>query len=202
MATRKRPPSGDTPPAFVCLNCDGTVEHTKQVRLFCSELCGEEAKFVRYFRRCKRDGRINQSDVMEAIQIRFAHIMAGGYRERERYISPAVRVAVFDRDRRLCQKCGGPGTDIDHIAGDSSEMENVQLLCRSCHNEKTKEQMIEITPDDGRYPAFAKKSKLLRFRCESPLPLRLSDDEERWPKLYNGIMSDWRKVLKNGLQRQ
>jgi hypothetical protein len=121
--------------------------------------------------------------------------MSGGYSARKRYISPSLKAKVFERDRGLCRRCGRPGNDIDHIAGDSGSMENLQLLCRSCHNDKTKELMIEITPEDQDFPAFVKKRKMLLFRCSCPLPLRLCDDEEQWPKQYVGVMATWRKTL-------
>lgn len=195
MPKQKRLKRTDIPPAFVCLNCDHPITLTKQVRLFCSELCADEAKFVRYFRRCTCDGRIKQPDVLEAIQIKFAHIMAGGYSARARHVSSSVRAAVLKRDGGVCQSCGQPGTDIDHISGDSDDMQNLQLLCKSCHNKKTEQQIIEITPEDERYPAHTLKANALRSRCESDLPLRICDDEERWPKQYNGIMAEWRRTL-------
>lgn len=53
----------------------------------------------------------------------------------------ALRRQVFDRDRGQCQTCGEPGTEVDHIinlkSGGTNALENLQLLCRSCHNRKT-----------------------------------------------------------------
>src|SRR6267142_4720449 len=105
------------PVLFFCLNCDQPMTLIRQVKLFCSEACADEAKLVRYARRCFSDGRINQTDVQEAIQIRIAHALSGGYSERERRVLPSVRSAVIARDGGRCQKCGQPGTDIDHIHG-------------------------------------------------------------------------------------
>jgi hypothetical protein len=45
--------------------------------LFCSELCSQTAKTIRYWRRITRDGRISQPDVREAIRTRIAHLLAG-----------------------------------------------------------------------------------------------------------------------------
>lgn len=180
---------------FVCVNCEGQIQATKQVRLFCSELCADEAKFVRYFRRCRNDGRIHEPDVQEAIQIRFAHIMGGGYDSAARKISKSVRASVFERDKGRCRICGGVGVDIDHISGDADDLDNLQLLCKSCHNRKTQQQIVEIAPTDPRYRAHVSKAKSLRTRCESILPLRLCDDEELWPKQQAQIRSDWRKTL-------
>ena len=103
------------PVLFLCLNCDQPMTLIRQVKLFCSEACADEAKLVRYARRCISDGRINQPDVQEAIQIRIAHALSGGYSERERRVPLSVRRAVFDRDGGRCQGCGRPGTDIDTV---------------------------------------------------------------------------------------
>ena len=88
----------DHPPPFICLNSDQSFEVTGQVKLFCSELCKEEAKFVRYFRRCSHDGRINQADVQEALEIRFAHIMAGGLS------GPRTSSTSFNESQSNCQR--------------------------------------------------------------------------------------------------
>jgi 5-methylcytosine-specific restriction endonuclease McrA len=187
----------DHPPPFICLNCDQSFEVTGQVKLFCSELCKEEAKFVRYFRRCSHDGRINQADVQEALEIRFAHIMAGGYPAQERQVPALIRAKVIARDDGVCRQCGAPGTTLDHIEGDANEMANLQLLCNSCHNAKTRKRIVEITPNDKRYLTHSKKVKLLRFRCNAPRPLRLCDDSELWPSRYQGIMAEWSKARTN-----
>jgi 5-methylcytosine-specific restriction endonuclease McrA len=187
----------DHPPPFICLNCDQPFEVTGQVKLFCSELCKEEAKFVRYFRRCSHDGRINQVDVQEALEIRFAHIMVGGYPAQERQVPASMRAKVIARDKGVCRQCSEAGTTIDHIDGDANEMENLQLLCSGCHNAKTRLRISEITSNDERYPAHSKKAKLLRFRCSAPRPVRPCDDNKLWPARYKEIMAEWRKARRN-----
>lgn len=59
--------------------------------LFCSELCSQTASTIRYWRRVVRDGRIDQTDVQEAIRTRVAHLLAGGYHEAARRLSPSIR---------------------------------------------------------------------------------------------------------------
>lgn len=54
-----------------------------------------------------------------------------------------------------------------------------------------------MMPTDARYPAFSKKAKLLRFRCNAPRPLRLCDDSDLWPQRYHEIMAEWRKAMSN-----
>jgi 5-methylcytosine-specific restriction enzyme A len=58
-----------------------------------------------------------------------------------------VRVFVLRRDKYLCQHCLAQGiitvaTDVDHIiplsrGGARLDPENLQSLCRTCHNRKT-----------------------------------------------------------------
>ena len=65
------PLEGDADPGEICVNCGG--EFASPVpRLFCSVLCQDEAKLVRYVRRCSADGRSAGDEVQEAIEIRMA----------------------------------------------------------------------------------------------------------------------------------
>ena len=136
-ATEAQPPM--TLP-YVCLNCDEEVTlgtaPDKPYKLYCSEGCSQEAELVRYARRRTKDGRIHEPDVAEAIRIRLAHVMAGGYPKQARRIPPKIRAAVTARDNGQCRACGGSGTEIDHINGSSQALENLQLLCDPCHNKK------------------------------------------------------------------
>lgn len=185
------------PVNFPCLNCDQPVTLTNIVKLYCSDLCRDEAKFVRYFRACRSDGRIDRPDVKDALLIRMAHILSGGYKERERRLPPDVRRAVFERDKGLCQKCSRPGTDVDHIEGSSGDLENLQLICKPCHNEKTKSKLVPLPSEDeeGGAEIQAKKEGLL-LRVRSPVPQRVCDDEEIWRASSGQLMSERRRVLR------
>ena len=116
---------------FPCPNCD---ERITEAFLFCSDLCKDEAKFVRYYRACLLDGRDELPDVQEALRIRMAHLLNGGYPEDERQLSKAVRDAVIARDKGRCRKCRKPGNQIDHLRGNSDGLANLQVLCSRCHN--------------------------------------------------------------------
>jgi 5-methylcytosine-specific restriction enzyme A len=55
---------------------------------------------------------------------------------------PKLRSQVRKRDRHTCQGCGCPTPpgegSVDHIIrGDDHRLENLQLLCDSCHDTKT-----------------------------------------------------------------
>jgi hypothetical protein len=123
--------------------------------------------------------------------------MAGGYPAQERQVSPSTKAKVITRDKGVCCQCGEAGTTIDHIDSDANEIENLQLLCKRCHNAKTRLRIVEIVPNDKRYLAHSKKAKLLRFRCNAPRPLRLCDDSELWPSRYQDVMAEWRKARRN-----
>ncbi len=139
---------------------------------------------MRYVRVCTTDGRINQPDIQEAIRIRRAFALSGGYPEQERRLSKATRDAVIERDRGCCVKCGDPeANQIDHIKGGSPALENLQLLCRKCHNQKTISGFVPVPTDDLDTMTLAHE---LDDRIESPEPLRLCDSE------YWGTL--WRKV--------
>ncbi len=166
---------------FPCMNCDKTIP---EAVLFCSPLCREEAKFVRYYRACIQDGRIEQPDIHEALQIRLAHILAGGYRADLRQLSDALRKAVIDRDHGRCRRCGAAANQIDHVDGDSHDLDNLQLLCVRCHNEKTKAHLVPISPDT--HPEESAKADAMLCRVFSSRPSRLCDGSE-WDSLWRVV---------------
>ena len=163
---------------YPCPNCDKPVQKKP---LFCCDLCRTEAKFVRYFRGCLADGRYKQDDVKEALRIRLAHILSGGYREKIRQIPKETRKLVFDRDNGLC-KCGKKGTQIDHIHDDCNKPENLQTICILCHIQKTRKRFVKFTKES--HPELWEKRKNLLIRVFSPQPLRLCDSI-KWKNLWN-----------------
>ena len=181
------------PPSFECLNCDCKIPWDRPRKLFCSDICRDEAKYVRYVRKCKKDGRINDPEIQEAIRIRFVHIVSGGYHEKERRIPIELREAVIAHNDGKCQVCGRPGTDIDHIDGDSNDLNNLQLVCRKCHNKKTISQFIQVGPEDERYWIVQEKRIQLDTRIDAEEPIRLCDNEENWVNIYKQIEAERKK---------
>ncbi|MEG0165717.1 HNH endonuclease [Anaerorhabdus sp.] len=63
----------------------------------------------------------------------------------------ALRIIVIEREHGLCQMCGDPGNEVDHIieitpmnVNDVSiiyNVDNLQLLCHTCHTKKTKNSL-------------------------------------------------------------
>lgn len=182
-----RKKTGDSPARPICFNCDSELEVPK---LFCSEICSQEAALVRYVRRCRDDGRHRKPDIREVIQIRMAHILGGGYPERERQLSKSVRLQVFIRDDGVCQACGKPGTEVDHIRGSSGELENLQLLCRACHIKKTKASMVPLSADAENFSQHVAKVLVMTQRFEAKRPHRLCDDHQKWPTQWRLLLTE------------
>ena len=136
LARRRTTPASDTSRPTAAQTACSASRTTKRA---CSaqELCSQTASTIRYWRRIVRDGRIHQPDVREAIRTRVAHLLAGGYQEAARRLSPTSRVQVWERDGGRCVLCGQPGAEIDHITDDSRELGNLQLLYAGCHRAKT-----------------------------------------------------------------
>jgi hypothetical protein len=61
----------------------------------------------------------------------------GGYTLPGKVPSRKLRAEVVARDEGRCRTCGAVGTEVDHVDGRSSTLENLQLLCHTCHEEKT-----------------------------------------------------------------
>ena len=175
---RKAEPTG-----ALCFNCDAAMEKPD---LFCGELCTQEASFVRYVRNVRQQDREKDEDIEYVIRVRMAHILNGGYPEKEREIPPVVRQQVIARANGMCeaQACGKPGTDIDHIRGNSCDLTNLQYLCKECHAKKTAAALKTLTRDHPRYDEFMVKITALGRRYTANKPLRPCDDHETWSKAW------------------
>jgi 5-methylcytosine-specific restriction protein A len=51
----------------------------------------------------------------------------------------SIRNRILLRDVSECRNCSRYGDQVDHVDGDSSNNrdDNLQVLCRSCHSQKT-----------------------------------------------------------------
>lgn len=172
-----------------CMNCDEEMPPFIKPKLYCSVACEQEAELIRYCRRCARDGRIKEKDVQFAIKTRLAFIVSGGYDKKSRRLSRSIRESVLERSKGKCEICEKPGADIDHISGSSSELTNLQYLCKSCHNSKTEKPIVTLEPGTERYD-FVKSKKEYFWECvQADPPLRICHDEEKW-------QSAWRSFTK------
>lgn len=61
---------------------------------------------------------------------------------RRGYTAAWQRLRAYKLRRSpMCEQCGQPGQEVDHImplrAGGTNAYENLQTLCKSCHSRKT-----------------------------------------------------------------
>jgi len=181
------------PKKLICVNCSNEIPWTRVIKLYCSDICKEEAKYIRYYRSCIRDGRIKKSDINEILRIRLAHLNSGGYSRLDRKISIDIRNIIIKRNNSKCQICGKIGTEIDHIKGDNNDLENLQLLCRKCHIKKSLANIKTINPNDENYNEILNKNRILELRAHNKTPLLICDDEINWNKKRKDLIKE-RKI--------
>ncbi|WP_444944810.1 HNH endonuclease [Microbulbifer sp. ZKSA006] len=170
--------------ALECLHCSGEMPPFVKPRLYCSLACEQEAELIRYVRRCTLDGRIEQPDVQEAVKIRLAHIMSGGYDKKSREISCEVRVKVLQRSKGKCEQCGKDGRDIDHIEGSIGDLSNLQLLCKDCHNQKTQLSITPVEPGTEQFEYVKARTESFWRFVQSEKPVRVCHDHENWKSCW------------------
>ena len=186
-----------------CANCD-SPKVTLKTPLFCSARCRQAAELVRYVRACRLDGRDQFPDIKEAIQLRMAMVLGGGYPERERRVAPETRQKVFERANGRCENCGrlldfeGVTGDpdalptIQHIHGDSSNVSNLSAFCRRCNVADAQTRFVPVEPGSPQ----AKLAAELMGRWSSIVPLRLCDDEQHWSSTWRQAAKSAREVLR------
>lgn len=153
------------------------------------------AELVRYVRRCRSDGRWARPDVQEAIRTRLAFVLADGYAEYERRVSNKVRDEVFQRANGRCEQCGrvldfnGIGGDpdsvatIQHVRSNSNDPADLKAFCRRCNLDDAHSRFVPVQPGSKQEAVLTQ----FRLRSSSPTPLRVCDDEKRWPTIWKDL---------------
>ncbi|KQV08157.1 hypothetical protein ASC63_13555 [Leifsonia sp. Root112D2] len=95
----------------------------------------------------------------------------------------------------MCQSCGKPGSEIDHISGSSDEPTNLQLLCNECHRAKTMKNMIPA-PDEEK----ALIAALFIERIVPDVPVLLADDEAEWQRAWSALKKERRQRLRDEIE--
>lgn len=172
-----------------CANCGEPMGAWRNdLRLFCSDRCRRYAHDVRYFRRCRRDGRWRDPDVREALQTRLAHLVSGGYDEQARRVSPTLRSEVLAANGGRCIVCDErPATQVDHIDGARSDRDNLQGVCEECHRDKTRQRMTPIVD-----PEHEAVRQAFLDRVNAVVPVRACDDGESWDNEWRSLQAQAR----------
>ena len=165
---------------FLCMQCDDELVALHKPHLYCSIACEQEAELVRYVRRCKSDNRIEQEDVQLAVRTRLAHLASGGYDKKARRLSKQQKEEVITESNGLCTFCGKPGVEIDHVEGPSASRSNLQLLCRTCHEEKTFASIVSVAPGSDSWAQVKALNERFWTAVDSVQPSRECHDEKAW----------------------
>jgi hypothetical protein len=138
---------------------------------------------IRYIRTKISEGRADEPDVSEAIEMKMASVLGGGYPAKARRVSAQVRRETMERDNFTCRLCGAAATEIDHIAGSSNNPNNLRALCKQC-NMKLAQEKFEPTDAAGQ-----RKAVEIWRRIDAETPERLCDDEKSWNSLWRKLKS-------------
>ena len=180
-----------SPVVVDCVECGAAIVLTKHAKLYCSEVCRQTLKLIHYGRAVVADGRIERDPTIEeALQMRIAQILGGGYHEVLRRVPPALRAQIFERDGGRCVLCGAPATQIDHIAGDANTPENLRAACGACNLGMAQAHLVPAPPKKA-----AVADHLLE-RIFGPAPLFPRDDETAWPATNVRLMAERRDRLR------
>lgn len=195
--------------SFKCAWCDARVHRPSP---FCSDLCKEKAKHIRYGRKKLEEGTFWNEDIMDALLTKVASVASGGYADKARRVPPANRAKVIDRASGLCERCGQPGSEVHHRFGDSNDSRHLEYLCKSCHDvqhgrgmglptSKATEEYILVREEDwqaycreqlGAIPWGVEFLKLT-FRKR---PLRRCHDHQVWEEYQRHICMERGRMLR------
>jgi hypothetical protein len=176
--------------ALRCVSCDKQLGSR---RLFCGPLCQQTAQTVRYVRRTWADRRIERPHVQEGIGIRLLMLASGGYPGEQRKLSDEQRQQIMERDRFTCQRCGKPGNQIDHIAGNTDGRENLRVLCGECNRSEAFGNARQANEEEA--AAIKKMLRELAKRIAALNPTLLCDADQ-WNKRHSIIGSARRRLLR------
>ena len=181
---------------FRCVNCNIILNRAS---LYCDELCRQLVQTVRLIRKAEADQRIIRPDVQEGIGIRLFMLTGGGYPDKERSLSMETRKIILERDKYICQICGKPADQVDHIAGSSSDAENLRVLCGVCNRAEAFNNKREATEEEAK--GIREMFADMALRVAAPQPAFLRDDPERWGKCWRGILGA-RRILFRELEHE
>ena len=180
-----------SPQVVHCIECGAPIVLKGRAKRYCSRVCRQKLKLVHYGRGAVAEGRYEQDPTIEdAIQMRMAQALGGGYHEVERRVPPALRAQILERDGGKCVRCGAPATQIVHIAGDANTYENLRAVCGPCYLGMAQERLIPAPPEDV--------DVVIQFldRIFDTAPRFPRDDITSWPATYARLVDERRGLLR------
>lgn len=130
---------GDWKPGL-CANCLQPLDPaavTMKHSAFCDDFCSKRAQGIRYAYKAIRDGRSRDPMTARVLYGEFITFFALDLAYLRARVPDGLRAEVLDANGGLCTACNtAPATEVDHISGGSNDRDNLQGLCRSCHESK------------------------------------------------------------------
>jgi len=173
------------PDATTCPNCGVLVGSTKSP--YCGERCREVSSFVRQFRAGLAKGVLRDPEKQLAMGQVLWHLIGGGRPLRLTLVPEKAVLRVLERERHVCQVCGGAATTVDHIATGCNRPINLRAVCEACMVARpcgSEENLAK--------PGAQELLAEISARVTSAEPLRICDDQETW---------DWREYLRQRAHR-
>lgn len=115
-----------------------------------------------------------------------------------RYVSKAARDEVMERDGNCCRECQSTtDLEIDHVVpisrGGSGEIENLQVLCRSCNRKKRS----RVSAEQDATQMHSMCSGLRSLEKEKEEEKEKQDKTEKETRASALVPSDWPSDFKN-----
>lgn len=177
------------PPKFKCVNCNNIIPWARPQKLFCKDICKDEADYVRYHRKAISENRHEIEEIRDAIEARKLSVVSGGYPSKTRKIPKLLREKILTLANNQCAVCKKKGNEIDHIKGSSNDLNNLQVLCWNCHISKSKKNYSSIKRDDPDAYEKIMKHIELEKRVKLKKPLVACDDHNTWNLLHKEIQN-------------
>ncbi len=173
-----------------CLVCGGSTVENAGKLLFCSDDCQEFAGYVRYARKKIDEEMPWDLDLLKGFGRKIIHWVSSGhvYDSRGRYLPRKTREEILFRDGQRCAICGEPATEIDHIAGSSSEPANLRAVCADCNRKLMLGNLVPTTKKEKRVAMKARGDHLSSL-ISAPIPPSIAFDHATW-------INEWRSVEK------
>jgi hypothetical protein len=93
---------------------------------------------------------------------------------------PDVQEAI---QTRIAMVLGGGYPERERRLAEKIRAEVLQAWCRRCNLADAQSRFVPVQPGSPQEVMLAE----IRLRCTAPTPLRLCDDETRWPKIWRNL---------------
>ena len=168
-----------------CVGCSAHLRGRGRAHLFCTAQCREIARVVRDARRQSGlpapDATVPADPTADAsLRRRVAYLLVSRHRQHATLAGPLQMLQVRARDGLRCAFCPSVAVALDHTRGAGSGLQDLRLVCRTCHGRVVRAQMRAMHDRD---PVIQEMLSVLH-RVTAATPERPCDDEQAWASLW------------------